>query len=481
MIETVASASFVQTFLQIVGALFILYLVGYSTFLFVSVTVGSSILYKRKREAHYKSTLAVDCYVPVSIIVPARNERVTVVDSVRSLLQLDYSLYEIVIVDDGSTDDTAELIVKAFGLERVERPVRYQVPCNYAETIWAARVDDVPVTLVSKPNGGKSDALNMGINISQYPYFVCIDADSVLQYDSLSEITAPIIEQDNVVAVGGLVRLSNGVTIKDGRLARYSLPEKLIPAMQVLEYDRSFLSARILLDQFNGNLIISGAFGLFKKDLAIAAGGYDLDTVGEDMELVTKLHVFCRSNGMDYRIRYAPDAICWSQAPETLGDLCNQRRRWHRGLFECMVKYARVFANPRYGLVSFASYSYFLVYELLSPLIELFGLVTVAIAFAFNFINVPFMVVFFLVYAVFGAVMSLTAFFSRVQTRDLGLSAKDAFRAILLALFEITVLRFVLAVTRMFALMGYRRKRGQWERVARARIDASFAGGKARK
>lgn len=477
MIETtVTAAAFVQTFLWVVGALFVLYLIGYSTFLFMSVTVGSSILYKRKREAHYKNQLAVDCYVPVTIIVPAYNERVTVVDSIRSLLQLDYSLYEVVVVDDGSTDDTVDLVVEAFGLERIDRPVRYQVPCNRAESIWTARVGGVPVTLVSKSNGGKSDALNMGINISQYPYFICIDADSVLQYDSLSEITAPIIEQDNVVAVGGLVRLSNGITIKDGRLTHYSLPKKLIPAMQVLEYDRSFLSARILLDQFNGNLIISGAFGLFKKDLAVAVGGYDLSTVGEDMELVTKLHVFCRTNNMDYRIRYAPDAICWSQAPETLRELRGQRRRWHRGLFECMTKYARIFANPRFGLVSFASYSYFLVYELLSPFIELFGLVTVAVAFAFNFINVPFMIMFFLIYAVFGAVMSLTAFFSRVQTRDLSLSVKDIFKAILLALFEITVLRFILAVTRMFALVGYRRKKGQWERVTRSRIDATFAG-----
>ena len=466
----VGAAAFVQGFLYFVGILFVLYLIG-STFLFLSVTVGSSILYKRKREDHYKSWLTVDCYVPVTIVVPAYNESVTIVDSLRSLGTLDYSLYEIVVVDDGSTDDTVDVLLGAFGLKPIERPIRYQVPCERAEAVWVGKVNGVLLTLVSKGSGGKSDALNMGINVAQYPYFICIDADSVLQYDSLREITAPVVEEDNVVAVGGLVRLSNGITLKDGRLTNYSLPRKVIPAMQVLEYDRSFLSARILLDQFNGNLIISGAFGLFRKDLVIAAGGYDLDTVGEDMELVTKLHVFCRTNNMDYRIRYAADAICWSQAPETLRELRGQRSRWHRGLFECMTKHWRVFANPRYGLVSFASYSYFLVYELLSPFIELFGLVTVFIAFAFNFINVPFMIMFFVIYAVFGAVMSLTAFFSRVQTRDLKLSASDVVKAILLALFEITVLRFILAVTRMLALVGYRSKGRHWEHVTRQKIN----------
>ena len=293
---TVTAASFVQGFLYFVGVFFVLYLIGYSTFLFLSVTVGSSILYRRKREAHYKSTLEVDCYVPITIIVPAHNESVTVESSLRSLLNLDYTLYEVIVVDDGSTDDTAQVVVDAFGLHPIERPIRRQVPCAPELGVWYGRVGRVPVTLISKENGGKADALNMGINASQYPYFICIDADSVLQYDSLREVSAPLVEHENVVAVGGLVRISNGIRIKDGRLTNYSLPKKIIPAMQVLEYDRSFLSARILFDQFNGNLIISGAFGLFRKDLAIACGGYDLDTVGEDMELVTKLHVFCRTN-----------------------------------------------------------------------------------------------------------------------------------------------------------------------------------------
>lgn len=469
---TITAAAAVQTFLGFVAVFFVLYLIGYSTFLFLSVTVGSSFLYRRKRETHYKNQIETDCYVPVTIIVPAYNESVTVVSSVSSLLKLEYNLYEIVVVDDGSTDDTAQQVIDAFDLHEIERPVRLQVPCNAVKSIWYREVDSVPITLVRKENGGKADALNVGINLSQYPYFVGIDADSVLQYDSLHEIVAPVIEYDNVVAVGGLVRLSNGVKLKDGRLTSYSLPKQTIPAMQVLEYDRSFLSARILFDQFNGNLIISGAFGLFRKDMVIAVGGYDRDTVGEDMELVTKLHVFCRASGREYLIKYAPEAVCWSQAPASLGDLIKQRRRWHRGLFECMTKHWRVFANLRFGLVGLLSYTYFLVYELLSPFIELFGIATMILAVAFNFVNVPYMVLFFLIYAVYGAIMSLTAFFSRVQTRDLHLSKLDVVRALCLSLFEVTILRFIMAVTRMLALVGYRKKDRRWDKLTRTRINA---------
>lgn len=474
MTATVTAAALVQRILLYVGAFFVLYLIGYATFLFLSVTVGSSYLYQRKRETHYKSRIAVDTYVPISVIVPAHNEEVTVADTVRSLLALDYSLYEVIVVDDGSTDSTAERLINAFQLHRIEQPIRRQVRCAEAREVWVSRAHKVPVTLVRKVNGGKADALNMGINVAQYPYFIGMDADSVLQHDSLAEIVAPVIEGPHVVAVGGLVRLSNGVELKDGRLTGYSLPKRLIPAMQVLEYDRSFLSARILFDQFNGNLIISGAFGLFQKDLVIACGGYDRGTVGEDMELVVKLHVYCRANGLPYRIRYAPEAICWSQAPETLRDLMGQRRRWHVGLYESMTKHWRIFANPRFGLVSLCSFTYFLIYELLSPMIELAGIAVTLVAMAFEFINVPFMLMFYGVYALYGAVMGLTAFLSRAQTRDLRLSARDVGRAVLLSLFEVTVLRLVMAATRMAALVGHRKSRDRWGTIARRRIHADY-------
>ena len=454
-----------------IGIFFILYLVGYSTFLFLSVAVGSSELYHRRRQERLKNDLMQDYYIPVSIIVPAYNEEVTVAEMVRSLLTLDYTLYEIVVVDDGSKDNTSQVLIDRFGLQRVDRPLRRQLDCGPVETIYESRAHKVPITLIRKANGGKADALNMGINAAQYPYFICMDADSALQYDSLSQIVRPVLEDERVVAVGGAVRPANGVVLENGRVVEYHMPKNLLAAMQVLEYDRSFLASRILFDKFNGNIIISGAFGLFRKDMVIAAGGYDRNTMGEDMELVVKLHVYCRTHFIPYSIRYVPDAVCWSQAPESLTDLKKQRRRWHIGLLQSMWKHHTLFANPRYGLVSFISYFYFLLYELLSPVIEVFGMLTIPLAWALDLLNVRFMLLFFLIYAMFGGILTLTAFFARTQTLNQTLTAEDVLKAVGLCLVEVAGLRLILSVTRMRAMIDYRRQSQSWGRIERKQIQ----------
>ena len=461
----------VKLLLTGVGYFFIAYLIGYSTFLFLSVIVGSLDLYKHHRQEQFKSILPSDYYVPISIIVPAYNEEITVVDTVRSLLTLEYRAYEIIVVDDGSKDRTSEVLAKAFDMHLVHRPIRRQVDCQREEYIYETRAQKVPLTLIRKKNGGKADTLNMGINAANFPYFICMDADSVLQYDSLRRIVQPVLADGNVVAVGGIVRISNDVELENGRVQRYRLPRNILAFMQVLEYDRSFLASRILFDRFNGSLIISGAFGLFKKSTVIAVGGYDRKTLGEDMELVVKLHEYCTSNSIPYSIRYASDAICWTQAPERLRDLCKQRRRWHLGLFQSMYKHRTMFSNHRFGAVSFVSYLYFLIYELLSPFIEIFGVCTMALAWWFDLINVPFMVLFFLIYAVFGAILTLTAFFSRIYTADLTVSFGDGVRAACLCLFELVFLRFILAWVRCTAFIGYRKRRLSWGRIERRKIN----------
>ena len=461
----------VKLLLTGVGYFFIAYLIGYSTFLFLSVIVGSLDLYKHHRQEQFKSILPSDYYVPISIIVPAYNEEITVVDTVRSLLTLEYRAYEIIVVDDGSKDRTSEVLAKAFDMHLVHRPIRRQVDCQREEYVYETRAQKVPLTLIRKKNGGKADTLNMGINAANYPYFICMDADSVLQYDSLRRIVQPVLADGNVVAVGGIVRISNDVELENGRVQRYRLPRNILAFMQVLEYDRSFLASRILFDRFNGSLIISGAFGLFKKSTVIAVGGYDRKTLGEDMELVVKLHEYCTSNSIPYSIRYASDAICWTQVPERLRDLCKQRRRWHLGLFQSMYKHRTMFSNHRFGAVSFVSYLYFLIYELLSPFIEIFGVCTMALAWWFDLINVPFMVLFFLIYAVFGAILTLTAFFSRIYTADLTVSFGDGVRAACLCLFELVFLRFILAWVRCTAFIGYRKRWLSWGRIERRKIN----------
>ena len=467
-----------QTFLNISGGFFVCYMVGYASFLFLSVTVGSASLYGAKRRNLLKNELTRDYYVPVSVIVPAHNESVTIEATIRSLLTLHYRAYEIIVVDDGSTDDTAQIVQEAFHMIRVNRPIRRRLPCQMTEAVYETRSCSVPLTLIRKRNGGKADALNMGINASRYPYFLCMDADSVLQYDSLEKIVRPVLEDDSVVAVGGAVRPCNGAEIQDGRVIRYRMPRQILACMQVLEYDRSFLATRILFDKFNGSIIISGAFGLFKKSVVIDAGGYNASTVGEDMELVMKLHVFCRDHGIPYRIRYATEAICWTQVPEKLSDLCKQRRRWHIGLFQSMTYHRKMITDFKYGLIGLISYCYFLLYELLSPYIEIFGVLTMGLALAIGYLNVPFMIMYMGIYVAYSAILSLTAFFARVHTIDLKLSLGDVVKAVGLCVLEVSCLRFVMAWVRVTALKGYSKRKLSWGQIERKQINFNSSGEK---
>ncbi|MBQ8498133.1 MAG: glycosyltransferase [Clostridia bacterium] len=461
----------VSAFLTGAGSGFVVYLILYSTFLFLAVIVGAWTLYYKNKKRRFRNISDEKYFIPVSIIVPAYNEEVTVVDTVRSLLALDYISYEIIVVDDGSKDSTTKTLVEAFGMKKIRRPIRKQVPCKDVETIYECFDQKVPLVLIRKKNGGKADALNMGINACRYPYFICMDADSVLQADSLIKITEPVLADENVVAVGGVVRPCNDVELENGWVKKYRLPKNPIACMQVIEYDRSFLSTRILFDKFNGSLIISGAFGLFKKEAVIAVGGYDSKTMGEDMELVVDLHKYCTVNKKPYAIKYATDAVCWTQAPERLRDLMKQRKRWHLGLFQTLMKHRSMAFDFKSGPVSFISYAYFFIYEFLSPFIEAFGIIVTAIALISGLINWRFALLFTLLYALFGAMLSLTSFFARTQTAELTLSFKDVLKAMLMCLFEITFMHFVLTYVRATAFIGYRKKKLQWGRIERKKIN----------
>lgn len=458
----------VDTLLGVAAVFFLLYLLFYASYLFLSVASGAWRLYTQDRMRSINNELRHDYYFPVSILVPAYNEDVTIVEGVESLLRLDYQLFEIIVVDDGSQDNTSQVLIDHFHMRKTSEPIRRSLATKPIEAIYEAPNTRVRVTLIRKQNGGKSDALNVGINASQYPYFICMDADSMLQTDSLERIVQPAMEDDDIVAVGGLVRISQCISLdeKTGRF-RYHLPWNFLVGMQVMEYDRSFLASRILLDTFNGNLIVSGAFGLFRKDVVIAAGGYSTDTVGEDMELIMKLHTYCRNNMRRYAIRYEPNAVCWSQAPFSLGDLMKQRRRWHIGLLQCMMRYRFIFLKQRYGLMGTVSYLYFLLYEMLSPVIELFGLVVTITALVVGKMSVDFALRFYLLFAIYGAILTITAFFQRIYTQKLEISRMDVLRACVMCLAENVFFRFVMDYVRLFAMITYRRGKSAWGHITR--------------
>jgi len=462
-----ASYEFVEimkSVLMFFEVFFIIYLIGYASFLFASVVVGSNEVFEGLKKKQLRNEIHHDYYVPISIIVPAYNEEVTITETIKSLLRLDYKSYEIIVVNDGSKDATGDVVAQHFNLHKVNRPIRRQVPCKNPITIYeGVGGNNVAITLINKENGGKADSINMGINASKFPYFVCMDADSILEKDSLTKIAIPVLENQDVVAVGSMIRISNDSTFKDGELVELRLPKKIIPAFQVLEYERSFLASRILLDKFNANLIISGAFGLFKKDAAIAVGGYKVGCMGEDMELIMKLHAYHRTNNLPYVIKYAYDSICWTQAPERLGDLIKQRRRWHIGLIQSMTMHTSV--------MGIGSYFYYLFYEMLSPFIELFGMIITILAYVAGVLDLPIMLALFLIYAMFGSMLTVISFISRNFLSKQRVKFGDIIKAFLLCIPENVLIRFIMAWTRMVAPLYMRGKNTKWGEIQRVQIQ----------
>lgn len=463
----------VERFMEIVALVFIVYMLLYTTFLFLCILSGAVRLYEKNRMTKLKNEIKHDYYMPISILMPAYNEEVTIVDSIKNLLNIDYKLYEIIIIDDGSKDKTAEKVLEAFPFVETNRPIQYKLKCNPATAIYEAMIKHVKLTFVQKENGGKADALNLGINISSYPYFVTIDADSLLQRNSLEKIIQPVLADERVVAAGGMVRIAQLVHMVDGVVTDYRMPKNPIVGMQVIEYDRSFLASRIFLDLFSGNLIISGAFGLFKKDVVIASGGYQKDVIGEDMELVMRLHNYMMNNKKEYRIAYVPEAICWSQTPENFKDVIKQRRRWHIGLFQSLSSYPSMLTKFRYKPVSFVSYLYYCIFELLGPFIEIFGLLTIILALFFDILNVPFMINLFLIYTSYGVLLSLTAFCQRIFTQNLKLHGTDLLIVLFNILIENLFFRYFLSLVRASTFINYNKKRLKWGKITRSKHQST--------
>lgn len=450
---------------------FMLYIAIYAIIFFVS-TISSIIeLEKNRTYRQYQyefGSKGGDSSIPISILVPAYNEAQTIVDCIESNIYLDYPEFEIIVINDGSTDGTGDLVQQHFQLKEIERPIRRTVPCQKEISIYEGTIrEGIKLILINKVNGGKADALNMGINVATYPLIVSLDADSVLQYDSLSEIVVPFMQDNRTVAVGGNIKVSNQVILDKGRVMKHLTPKKFIVMMQLIEYYRVFLNTRIWLNQFNGNLIISGAFGLFRKDAVITVGGYDTRSVGEDMDLVLRLHSFYCKNKLPYRIGYEPRAICWSQVPSSLKDLKNQRRRWQIGLMTSLFNHRYMAFNLHYGFIGLFSYNYFIVYEMLSCLVDSFGLLFIIISYFAGFLNFSFFITFMLMYIVYNTFISIAAIkFEEYMFRDT-LSFRAKMKLTLFSIIENFGYRQLVSFYRLSAFIGYRKQKYQWRKINR--------------
>lgn len=364
------------------SGLSIMFTVYAAVILIAYLSLAIISLYEMKRYltnakiTDFKSILTSPFAPGISLIAPAYNEGLSVIDNVKSLLSIMYSDLEVLIINDGSKDNSMDKLIEAFSLVKVPFHIRHLIRTKPVKGVYKSKNRAFKnLIVVDKENGGKADALNVGINISSKELVACIDVDCIIERDALLKMVHPFLNSPvPVIATGGVVRIANSCVIEDGRLISVRLPEKQIVRFQTLEYIRAFLIGRMAWSKMNGLMLISGAFGLFRKDIAQKAGGYSTHTVGEDMELVMRMRAYMYKNKLPHKVVYVPEPLCWTEAPSDYKILSRQRNRWTRGTLETLHAHRKMFFNPAYGVVGMISYPFWFFFEWLAPLVEFSGL-----------------------------------------------------------------------------------------------------------
>lgn len=353
-------------------------------------------------------------YPGIGIVVPAYNEEATIIESIQSMLSLNYPELEVVVVNDGSTDRTLERLVSNFDLEPVDAEVPFEIPAEEIHEIYRSGAYE-QLIVVDKDNGGKSDALNAGLWLTEMPLFCAVDSDTIIDRDALLSLVRPFLsEPTTTVASGGVIRVANKCTVEDGIVKEVALPKTGLPGLQVMEYLRAFYSGRLGLNRINGLILISGAFGLFKTDAVRDIGGYRHDTVTEDFDIVVRLHRHFKEQDRNYTVDFVPEPVAWTEVPSTRKALSRQRRRWYRGMVETIVTHRRMLFNRKYGRIGTVVLPFFVLAETVGQLVEAIGYVLLPIAWYFGLLNIEFVLVFVLLTSGFGIFLSWFGVFSEV-------------------------------------------------------------------
>lgn len=403
----------------------------------------------------------------ISVLAPAHDEAATIAENVRSLLTLRYPTLEVVVIDDGSQDATLEVLMREFALVPVHAaPVRRRLAGAPVTALY--RSSRTPSLVVAaKENGGKADALNAGLDVAEGELVCAIDADTVVEADALQRMVRPFLTDPGVIAAGGTLHAVNGSTVRGGRVVHKRAPHRLLPALQAVEYMRAFLCGRLGWNRLGGNLIVSGAFGLFRREHVVAAGGYLNETVGEDMELVVRMRRLARERGEPDRVPFVPDPIAWTEVPSRARVLARQRDRWHRGLADVLVRHRRMLLDRRYGALGLVGMPYFVFIELLAPLIEALGLLVVLAGLLAGVLDVQFAVLFLLVAYGCGLLLTVVTFTLDEWTfRSYGPARSRAW-LLFVALLEGLGYRQATALWRVRGLWRFLRGRRDWGSMPR--------------
>lgn len=454
---------------------FALYLIVYSTYTMVCAVFGSFKMYRYRKKENMQSILDHDYFYPISVIVPVFNENVVALQTIENLLLLDYRLFEIVVVDDGSTDNTKQLVIDKYNLILEEgRPIRYSLQCKPIKEVYYGEVNNIPIVLISKENGRcKADAVNAGINIASFPYVVNMDGDEILQKDALKYASRAILERDDIVAISGNLKMSNYVTFDKAMPVESKMGENIVVDMQVVEYGRAFVGTRIFQNELGMNLIVSGGYGIFKKSAIIEIGGFDGNSMGEDMELTMHLHEYFRSANKPYSIVYVPDSVCWTQGPETIKDLKKQRERWYCGLRQTLRKYRNMVFNPQYGLVGMFMIPYVILYELLNPFMMLVGWFVIAWALIDRSLNYTFGLYIYLLYLLFGIMMSIGSYLDKIYMKRDKITFHTVRKAIMTAVVDSLFFRVYISVISFFAFFKCNDIAKKWESPTRVVVKTT--------
>ena len=423
--------------------------------------------------------LAASEHLPgISVIAPAYNETTNIIENVRSMLSIHYNVLELIIVNDGSKDDSMQKLINAYDLYEADVIVKQHIATKKIRRVYKSKnLAFSKLIVVDKDNGGKADSLNAGINLSSYAYVVCIDADCVLEQDAMLKMIKPFMEstKEKVSASGGVIRIANSCKIESGRLIEINLPKKFLPRVQALEYIRAFLLGRMAWSRLNGLLLISGAFGAFDKDIVIKCGGYNVKTVGEDMELIVRMRRYMEENKLPYKVTFIPDPLCWTEAPDSFKILGRQRNRWTRGTIETLKMHRIMFLNPRYGLLGMLSYPYWFFFEFLAPLIEFAGMASF-IVFAFMGL-IPWSLFFSLLACVltFGFLYSVFAILMEVLTYNQYNKKNEILKLIATAFLEPFIFHPFVVWSAVRGNYDFLRKKNAWGEMTRTGLTQASA------
>lgn len=451
------------------NALLIFFLTLNAFYLFlISLSLFELLKQKKLLALEEQDKMSRSMVIPgITIIVPGYNEEATITESISALMLLDYPEFEVVVVNDGSTDGTMDVLKKSLSLKQIDKIYRKSIS---TKPIRGAYISEKfrNLMVIDKENGGKADALNCGINISNYPYFCAIDSDAIIEKDSLLRVMRPIQHNpDEIIAAGGIVRIVNGCTVESGQVLEIKSPKNALVNFQIVEYLRSFLCGRTGFSNINGLLIISGAFGIFNKSAVKEVGGYLPNTVGEDMELVVRLHKYMRRNKRKYKIVYANDPVCWTEAPETFKVLARQRNRWQRGLIETITKHPTLLFNPRYGVVGLLSMPFFVFGEMLTPIIELIGLITTVFFLWYGLVDYTFMIVFLVLTFGFGIFLSWSSILLEEISFHKYTRSRDLIKLLFYSTIECFGYRQINSWWRFTGFIDILRKKKEWGTMTR--------------